>query len=62
MKVRFARPDPEYDRQCLKNYYFNEFLSDDVDRDEDEEAARGTMFGRLAELARVVKNVKKKRT
>ena len=60
MKKLFAKPDPEYDQRCLKNYFFNVILSDDATRDEAEEAARETTFDKLSELAKVVEDVKKK--
>ena len=59
MKKLFAKPDPEYDRRCLKNNFFNVILSDDATRDEAEEAARETTFNQHSELARVIENVKK---
>lgn len=60
MKKLFAPPDLEYDRRCLKDYFFNEFLPDDFTRrDEDEDAAREAMFDKLSDLAKVVEDVKK---
>lgn len=60
MKKLFALPDLEYDRRCLKDYFFNEFLPDDFTRrDEDEDIAREAMFNKLSELAKVVEDVKK---
>ena len=58
--IRFAIPDPKYDRRCLKNNFFNVLLADDAIRGEDEEAARETTFDKLSELAKVVEDVKKK--
>jgi len=60
MKSRFAPPDIEEARQCLKDYFLNEFLPDDANRGEDEDAAREAMFSKLSELAKVVEGVKKK--
>jgi len=60
MKNCFAPPDPEYDRRCLKDYFFNEFLPDDFTRrGEDEDAAREAMFDKLSDLVKVVEDVKK---
>jgi hypothetical protein len=57
----FAPQDIEYDRQCLRDYFFKEFLpDDDSHRGEDENAAREVMFNKLSELAEVIKSVKKK--
>ena len=55
----FEPPDLKRDRQALLDHYFKTFLSDDVYRDEDAEAARETMFDKLVELAKVVADVKK---
>lgn len=53
-------PDREYDRRCLQDYFFNEFLPDDFTRrGEDEEAAREAMFSKLSDLAKVIEDVKK---
>jgi hypothetical protein len=59
MKKLFAPPDPEYDRQCLKDYFFKVILPEDAIRDEEEEALRETMFDKLSKLAKVVEGVKK---
>ena len=56
----FEPHDIEADRQCLKDYFFNEFLPDDNShRDEDEDLAREAMFDKLSDLAKVVEGVKK---
>lgn len=60
MKSRFAPPDIEEARQSLKDYFLNEFLPDDANRGEDEDAAREAMFNKLSELAKVVEDIKKK--
>ena len=60
MKNYFEPHDIEADRQCLKDYFFNEFLPDDNShRDEDEDLAREAMFDKLSDLAKVVEAVKK---
>jgi len=62
MKSLFEEPDPEYDRQCLKDYFFNEFLpDDDSHRDEDENLAREAMFDKLSDLTKVIEDVKKRK-
>lgn len=60
MKTLFEEPDYEKDLQSLKEYFFSEFLPDDANRGEDEEATREAMFNKLSKLAEVVEGVKKK--
>ena len=59
-KKLFGDPDPEEARKIVKDYFFREFLPDDNPaRDDDENAAREAMFNKLADLAKVVEDVKK---
>ena len=58
-KKLFKDADPEEARRSLKDYFLNKFFPDDAARGEDEEAAREHMFDKLADLAKVVEEVKK---
>jgi len=59
-KKLFKDIDPEEARKIVQEYFFNKFLPDDNPaRADDENAAREAMFDKLADLARVVEEVKK---
>ena len=56
----FKDIDPAEARRVVQDYFTKEFLPDDNPaRGEDEEAAREHMFDKLADLAKVVEEVKK---
>ncbi len=56
--ARFGPPDSEKDEKQYRDYFVNTLLPDDAERTPDEEAWRENMFVKLAELARVVEEVK----
>jgi len=59
MNNPFEPYDPERDRQCLKDYFFKTYMSNNPYLDKDEQVARENMFDKLAELGKVVADVKK---
>jgi len=59
-KKLFKDVDPEEARRIVQDYFIKEFLPDDNPaRGDDENAAREHMFNKLADLAKVVEDVKK---
>jgi len=52
---RFAAPDPERDKAALREHYVNDYLPSD----DDEEGLGPQAIGKLGELARVLRELKR---
>lgn len=56
-KQRFATPDPEQDRKALREFYEKDYLPGE----EDGDGIGPQAIGKLGQLVKVLKDLKKKR-